>query len=208
MRFASIDGWATRSWARSKASSWTNTTNSCCRSAPARGRRSEPGRSDSRARRPTQLKCGHDSSARPDDGRTVCVRASGSARRRDVAGRAPQRSQRAHRGSAAQGLRRESHPERGVARQQRDPHRQSAADLSADARRVRRADVAARHRQHHSRGGLRRARRHLCGASVVDPESLRPHQRRAARRWLGQVDGRSADRRTAPSPHSRAPHSR
>ena len=78
-------------------------------------------------------------------------------------------------------------PEAVLARQQLDPQSEGAADVPADAAGVRGVDVEARHLEQHARDRLRRARRHLRDAAVVDSQLLRPLERRAARRRLGEV---------------------
>jgi 3-mercaptopyruvate sulfurtransferase SseA len=54
---------------------------------------------------------------------------------------------------------------------------------------VRADDGQARHFQHDAGRRLRRAGRHLCRAALVDPQLLRPHQRRADERRLAEMGG-------------------
>ena len=78
--------------------------------------------------------------------------------------------------------------------------------LPADAAGVRRADGPARHLEPDAGHRLRRARRHLRRAAVVDPQPLRPRQRRPARRRLGEVGRRpAADRRRGADAWPRRP---
>ena len=117
------------------------------------------------------------------------LRASGATRRNRLGGRARRRRQRPRRRHAAGRLRRRPRARRRLPVAGRHPRREQPADVPADARGVRGDDGQARHLRRHARRRLRRARRHLRRAAVVDPELLRPLERRADERRLDQVDG-------------------
>ena len=95
-----------------------------------------------------------------------------------------------------------------LARQQLDPHPNAPPTFLPTPQEFEALMVAARHLEHHARHRLRRARRHLRGAPVVDPQLLRPRERRAAGRRLDEVDApNSAPTNAAvPAPVARHVH--